>query len=73
MNLATFADVQAYVDAELAKASATVAAPTAIDVCTAWKRARPVVMFLMPFLPSGWKAVVQPVMTALDTFCPATP
>ena len=70
MTLQSFDEVEQYVAAENAAAAATVGAPQ--DLCSAWRKARPVVLFVLnlPLIPSRWKAIIQPVLTALDTFCP---
>lgn len=68
MTLKSIDEVQQYVDAETAAMAATVGAPQ--DLCATWKRARPVVLFIVTLLPSSWKSVVTPFTNALDTFCP---
>ena len=65
MDLKTSDEVQQYVDAELNNLAG---AP--LDICGTWKKARPVAMFLLKFLPPSWKAILQPLASALDTFCP---
>ncbi len=64
-------EVQQYVDAENAATAMNVGAPQ--DLCAAWRKARPVVLFVVNFMPASWRAVVQPVVSALDTFCPVMP
>ena len=75
----TFEEVDQYVNSLQQQPVAMTWTPgqpaAAIDVCSAWRTARPVItwVFALPFFPAKWKAAVQPLLNLLDTFCPAQP
>lgn len=52
-------------------ATRSVGAPTAADVCAGWQKIRPLVAWILPFVPSRWRAIITPAVTLLDQFCQA--
>jgi hypothetical protein len=74
----TFEDVDNYVSAHVATVQGIrppAVAPANLPVefskfCDIWAAARPILVFIVRFLPGNWKKIVQPLIDFLDLLCP---
>lgn len=57
----SFEDTQKAVDAQ--------GSAKAVDLCDAYKKVRPILLFAMQFLPKKWKELVEDFMKFLDAQC----